>query len=252
MKVSDYVVLKVGSIIYLIVDIENDVVKLKGLNYRIYASANIQDVRLATPDEIKLEKEKCEKYALRITNLRKRDEGCLLGKVLHIDGDRLYLDKCMSLYEQLGVYAYGALINEENMAKEIDSYINQIRPEVIVVTGHDLYNGQGIKDLDNYSNTKNFIEAIKAIRKNPITINAVVIAGACQSNYEALIANGADFASSPKRINVHTFDPAVVAIKASTTSMLRVIQLKDALKYIENGKDAFGGIETMGKMRLIL
>ena len=60
MKVSDYVVLKVGSIIYLIVDIENDVVKLKGLNYRIYASANIQDVRLATPDEIKLEKEKCE------------------------------------------------------------------------------------------------------------------------------------------------------------------------------------------------
>ena len=124
----------------------------------------------------------------------------------------------MSLYEQLGIYAYGALINEENMAKEIDSYINQIRPEVIVVTGHDLYNGQGIKDLDNYSNTKNFIEAIKAIRKNPITINAVVIAGACQSNYEALIANGADFASSPKRINVHTFDPAVVAIKASTTS----------------------------------
>ena len=55
-----------------------------------------------------------------------------------------------------------------------------------------------------------------------------MIAGACQSNFEALIASGADIASSPKRINVHTFDPAVIAIKVATTSFLKTI---DYLKF---------------------
>ena len=79
-----------------------------------------------------------------------------------------------------------------------------------------------------------------------------MIAGACQSNYEALIASGADIASSPKRINVHTFDPAVFAIKVATTSFLKTIDYNEIYKKIENGRNAFGGVETLGKMKLML
>ena len=104
--------------------------------------------------------------------------------------------------------------------------------------------------MDNYTNSKHFIKAIREIRK--IDKNVIIISGACQSNFEAMIANGANFASSPKRINIHTFDPAIIAIKSATTSFMKIININDAYKYIENGKDAVGGIETLGKMRLLL
>ena len=82
--------------------------------------------------------------------------------------------------------------------------------------------------------------------------DVIIIAGACGSNFEALIANGANFASSPKRINIHTYDPAVIAIKCATTSCNKTINFESVLKYIENGRSAYGGIETKGKMKLLL
>ena len=45
----------------------------------------------------------------------------------------------------------------------------------------------------------------------------IVIAGACQSNYEELINSGANFASSPKRVNIHALDPAIIAISIAKT-----------------------------------
>mgnify|MGYP006325462759 CR=1 FL=1 len=79
-----------------------------------------------------------------------------------------------------------------------------------------------------------------------------IIAGACQSNYEDLIKAGANFASSPKRINIHTYDPAVIAIKCATTSCNQTIDFNNLLKFIENGRDAYGAIETKGKMKLLM
>ena len=122
--------------------------------------------------------------------------------------------------------------------------------DVIVITGHDLFNNGDVKEIENYTNSKYYIETVKEIRKRDKSV--VIIAGACQSNFEALIASGANFASSPARINIHTFDPAVIAIRVATTSFLRVVELDDILKYIENGKRAFNGVETLGKMRLLL
>ena len=75
--------------------------------------------------------------------------------------------------------------------------------------------------------------------------------GACQSNFEALIANGANFASSPKRINVHIYDPAIIAIKVSTTAYNKIVNFDSLSNVIENLNDAYGGIETMGKMRIL-
>ena len=46
-------------------------------------------------------------------------------------------------------------------------------------------------------------------------------AGACQSHFEALIRAGANFASSPSRINIHALDPVYVVGKISFTSFMR-------------------------------
>ena len=106
--------------------------------------------------------------------------------------------------------------------------------------------------LNNYENTNKYIKALRIIRQRFNSDSVIVIAGACCSHFEALIANGANFASSPKRIHIHTYDPAVIAIKCATTSCNQTIDFNNLIKYIENGKDAYGGIETKGKMKLLL
>ena len=93
--------------------------------------------------------------------------------------------------------------------KVIEKIILEITPDIIVFTGHDQYYGEDIKDLDNYENSKYFIKAIRNVRKHFSDI--VIIAGACSSHFEALIGSGANIASSPKRVNIHALDPAIVA-----------------------------------------
>lgn len=239
------------SIIYIVECFESDKVYIKGYSYRIYKMVSVNDIRKATEEEIEKEEELNKKYAFKIQNIRARQgRKYILGKVLHIDGDSSYLNKCLELYKKVGVYAFGVMIDEEKFSKEIVEYVKRINPDIIVLTGHDLFNHKNVKDLNNYVNSKYFADAIKEIRK--VDKSVVIIAGACQSNFEALIASGADFASSPKRINIHTFDPAVIAIKVATTSFLKVVNLEDVYKYIENGRSAFGGLETLGKMRLLI
>ena len=114
------------------------------------------------------------------------------------------------------------------------------------------FNKKDEKDLNNYENTSKYIKALRIIRQRFNNDSVVVIAGACCSHFEALIANGANFASSPKRIHIHTYDPAVIAIKCATTSCNQTVDFNNLIKYIENGKDAYGGIETKGKMKLLL
>ena len=208
-------------------------------------------LRKATDEEITKEEQKSHKYALKVQSLRSRQERTyIIGKVLHIDGDNMYLNKCLELYKETGVYAFGLKVDEEYMYKEVVKYVLEVNPDVVVLTGHDLFNNGDMKNLDNYTNSKYFSKAIKEIRK--VNKDVIIVAGACQSNFEALIASGADFASSPKRINIHTFDPVVIAIKAATTSFTKIIKLEDVYKYIENDRKAFGGLETFGKMRLMI
>ena len=83
-------------------------------------------------------------------------------------------------------------------------------------------------------------------------MDCVVVAGACQSNSEALLVSGANYASSPKRINVHTFDPAIIAVKVVSTSSERYVDKTSLEKKIENFKDAYMGIETKGKMKILI
>ncbi len=249
---EEYVVLKQEKfpIIYRIVKEEHHQVVLYGKNYRTIRIVSKEDIRKASMEEIEQEEKRNEQYYKNIIHRKERKEKSLLGTILHLDGDQEYLDRSMELYKEVGIHAYGVCVHEEKMAEEVSKILTQIIPDTIVITGHDSYNGKGKSDLANYTNTQNFIRAILSIRKKGY--DARIVAGACQSHFEALIANGASFASSPKRINVHTFDPAVIAIQISITSFTERVDMNKILRFIDGGRDAYGGVETLGKMKLIL
>ena len=241
-------------IIYIIEKIVNEKCYLKGLNYRIYKITDIKNIEIAT-EELKTKEEYiCNQYLRNLKrNAKIREKNIFLyGRILHIDGDKEYLENCLELYEELNVPAEGIYIKEKELESEIEKYLLEITPDIIVITGHDSYNGKNKADISNYENTVYFINAIRKIRKHFDSGSVSVIVGACASHFEALIGAGANFASSPKRINIHTYDPAVLAIKIATTSCNRVVDFENALKYIENKRDAFGGIETKGKMKMLM
>ena len=171
---------------------------------------------------------------------------------MHIDSDEKFLESCLNLYKEMKIHAWGAHIKEKDTPNALTKILNEITPDIIVLTGHDYFNGTDIKALSNYENSKYFIESLRIIRQKFNQDSIIVIAGACCSHFEALIAGGANFASSPKRIHIHTYDPAVIAVKCATTSCNNNVDFNQILKYIENGKDAVGGIETKGKMKLLL
>ena len=76
----------------------------------------------------------------------------------------------------------------------------------------------------------------------------IIMAGACQSNYEELIRAGANFASSPKRINIHALDPAIIASSIALSDRNKSIDLIHLIDRTKYGKDGIGGIITNGTM----
>lgn len=253
--IGDKVIIKndLPKIIYLIELLENEQAIITGYIYRIKKKISLSLLELASPLDIKKEE---EILITSRTNIIKRTERiknkAIFGTILHIDGDEKFLNNCIDLYREMNLHCWGVHLKEKDVKYHIESLLEQLTPDIIVITGHDFFNNNDIKDLNNYENSQEFIDALRIIRKHFSLDDVTVIVGACESHFEALIANGANFASSPKRINIHTYDPAVVAIKCATTSFNRVIDFQSTLKFIENGKDAFGGVETKGKMRLLL
>ena len=113
----------------------------------------------------------------------------------------------------------------------------------------DLIYYNDIYDLKNYKNSLNFVKAVKEARKfEKSHEKLLIIAGACQSNYEELIKAGADFASSPKRINIHALDPAIIATSLSLLEKNKEVNLIELLKKTKYGKDGMGGLIVNGLM----
>lgn len=239
--------------IFIIYKIDNEMYYIKGCYYRTYLKVNKEEIILADNEKIKNVYNRNETIKNNFIKQSKvRHQGkALFGRILHIDGDEEYLKSCLDLYKELQIPAEGIYIKEANLKEEIENYILQVTPDIVVITGHDAYNNMGIKSLENYENTTNFIEAIRIIRKHYNQDTTIIISGACSSHFEALIGAGANFASSPGRISIHTYDPEVIAIKVASTSCNKTIDFENVLKHIENKRDAYGGIETKGKMKLL-
>ena len=252
-KINDYVsrISYGNDIIFQIIDISEGMAILEGYEKRLIATASLSDLIMVSDEAITTQEKNSFNRIKSITKLY-RHKMHMTGKILHIDSDEKYLNKCLKLYEQLSLPAYGVYMSEDIIKDYVLDLIEKLNPDIIVITGHDSYNKKGIKDLNNYRNTNDYIEAVKIIRKHYSKDHIFVFAGACQSNFEAIMASGANFASSPKRVNIDAYDPAIVAIKAATTPLTNIIDLDEIKDLLESKKDGISGVETFGKMRLFL
>ncbi len=249
-KIGDIVTRKSynNDIVFKIIDIKEEIYILKGINVRLVADSKEEDLviyigELKINDELLIE---------RIDEKLDRDDFFYLpGKILHIDGDKEYLDRCLKLYKKFNVLAYGITMKEEEIKEHIKEHLENIKPDILVITGHDAYyKKKGNSDNVNaYKNSSNFIDAVIEARKYERAHDKlIIIAGACGSYYEGLIKNGANFASSPKRINIHALDPAIIALKISLTDINKNINIIDIIEKTKYGKDGIGGIITHGTM----
>ncbi|MDF2607842.1 MAG: yabG, partial [Bacillales bacterium] len=175
------------------------------------------------------------------------------GRILHLDGDPIYLKKCMDLYKKIGVPVQGYYCKESEFPEKIGSLLDHVKPDILVLTGHDAYTSSKgtVVDLKSYRNTKYFIEAVQIARnKVPQLDQLVIFAGACQSHFEAIIKAGANFASSPSRVNIHALDPVYVVSKISLTSFMDRINVWDVVRNTITGEKGIGGIESRGLLRI--
>ena len=240
--------------VFKIVSISNDVVILKGLNVRLMADANVSDLVHCDDceNDLILDDDKLTDRMISFSELDRDEYFYLPGKILHIDADDDYLKRCMNLYKRLNILSYGVVVNERDMPNQILEHLNETNPDILVITGHDAYYDKNDIDIlsnSNYKNSINFIKTVINARKYENDHEKlIIIAGACQSNYEELIRVGANFASSPKRINIHALDPAIIASSVSLSNKNKPIDLLEILQKTKYGTDGIGGIITNGTM----
>lgn len=174
------------------------------------------------------------------------------GRVLHLDGDEKYLNRCLEMYGKVGLGVKGVHCDEKEMYLLIPELIDTYRPDILVITGHDAYSkSKGKKaDLGAYRHSRYFVEAVREARKKvPHLDQLVIFAGACQSHFESLIYAGANFASSPQRVNIHALDPVYIVSKISFTPFMESVDVQNILRNTLTGQKGLGGIETKGVLR---
>ena len=233
--------------LFLVLSVKGNMVYLKGVNDRLYADSPVDDCTIVDKEVIE-DKFNVPKVD---TDMDRNDYFYLPPRVLQLDGDSDYLKRCMDYYKQNKVFAIGRKIDEETVSDDIISYLKDAKPDIVIITGHDAYMKKkgDKKDLRNYKNSLNFVKAVKNARKYESSHEKlIIIAGACQSNYEELIKAGSNFASSPKRVNIHALDPAIIACNVALTEKSKEINLIELLGKTKNGEMGMGGIICNGMM----
>lgn len=245
--IGDYVTRKSynNDIVFEVIEIEKSSAILKGVDIRLMADAPISDLtvfdrKMKTNDD----------FFPIIDNLDRSEFFYLPGKILHIDADKSYLERCLDYYKKNNVLAYGKCIKESEMFKEVNKYLRQYNPDILILTGHDAYLKKRDKLTNKlYKNSENFCKAVIEARKyEKSSDKLIIIAGACQSNYQELIKAGSTFASSPGRINIHALDPAIIATSLSLYDRNEEVNLIELLSKTKYGKEGIGGLRSKGTM----
>ena len=243
MKIGDYVVRKKYNkdIIFEIFDIIDDVYYLRGLELRLIADSDMNDLELS---ELQAHEEDSFSIA---------SHPILKGKVLHLDGDQRYLDMCEKKYKELRIQAYCYYIKESLMKDYVYDLLDKHKPQILVVTGHDALRKQKDKnDLTSYQHSYDYAKAIQEARKYEANKDSlIIIAGACQSYYEMLLATGANFASSPRRMNIHALDPVYVASLVANENVRNYCDIERIIGKTSHKHNGMGGIDTKGVARKI-
>ncbi len=253
-----------GDVYFRIVDIKQSrdaepVYVLKGLLYRLKADSRASDLLKHDSSEvtnhIKRGISECERNSTvrpvfhRVPLFRKYR--ARVSRILHLDSDSEYLDICLKHYAKFNLRAVGKLADESEQPYFIRNLLEANNPDLLVITGHDsMKKGTGdVNSLNNYSNSKYFVQSVHEARQyQPDFDKLCIFAGACQSNYEAIIDAGANFASSPGRVLINVLDPALVSEKVALTDHRILLTPRQIAKITVTGKDGIGGINTYGHL----
>ncbi|WP_315070858.1 sporulation peptidase YabG [uncultured Clostridium sp.] len=277
MDIGDIVVRKSYNkdVTFKIIDIKNksgsENIILKGINIRIIADASIDDLELAEEDSGSQDRilntrvnEAIKKAMILRSDVRDKAEKSpkikakneLMfgrpGKILHVDGDSEYMETCLKVYRQLSLDAVGRAIPEREQPEVIVDLVKEIKPDIVVLTGHDsvLKEPKDYLSLDNYRNSKYYLQSVRNLRNyNSSYDELVIFAGACQSCYERILDVGANFASSPNRVLIHCLDPVFVCEKIAYTRIDKVVSITDVIENTITGIRGVGGLQTRGKYR---
>lgn len=230
---------------------------LKGLLYRIEADSLEDDLVIRDMKQTKRELARTLKehsaqapsQSLPIPmRLFSRARGTA-GRILHIDSSEDYLEMCMKLYRQSGIKAYGRVISESEQPKYIRRLLESTKADILIATGHDgvKKNATNLNSIDSYRNSRYYIASVKEARLyEPSPDKLCVFSGACQSYYEAIMAAGANFASSPGRILIHALDPAKVGDRVALTDSRSYVTAEKLAQITKSGMEGIGGQRTRG------
>lgn len=277
MQIGDIVVRKSygKDITFKIIDVKEinnkENIILKGINIRIIADSTEEDLEIANEDSGSKDKilntrvNEAIKNAIRFRgDLRDKIEKSgkiknkqeLMfgrpGRILHVDGDSDYMETCLKVYKQLSLDAVGKTIPEKEQPEVIVDLVRDIKPDIVVLTGHDsvVKDPKDYLDLKNYRNSEYYLESVKNLRNyNSSYDELVIFAGACQSCYERILDVGANFASSPNRVLIHCLDPVFVCEKIAYTRIDKVVSITDVIENTITGIKGVGGLQTRGKYR---
>lgn len=265
-----------NDVIFKIEYMDDQIAVLRGIEFRLIADAPVNDLAAAEAtaenrtDTQVYEKSMVSVQLLEQSRKQQQEQNFrelaasaqdiesffeVPGKVLHLDGDSAYLQKSLNLYKQLNVPIDGHYVQEAHMADALAQLLPQVKPDIVVITGHDgmlkFSAEEPQRNLTGYKNSQHFVKAVKVARqfeKNRDTLT--IIAGACQSHFEALLHAGANFASSPARILIHCLDPVHIAAKVSYTSVKETVNMVDVISHTVSGLKGIGGIESRGSYRI--
>lgn len=280
MNIGDLVVRKSygRDVTFKIIDVKNTesgiIYTIKGINLRVVADSPEEDLEVvkeenSTEREIALNRKvnlSIKKILSTRDNLNhlyrytkvvadNNNKGLAFGRpgrILHIDGDPQYLEVCLKVYKQLSLDVVGKVIPEKEQPNQVVELIKLTKPDIVVLTGHDAVSKEvrDYTDLNNYRNSKYFVEAVSRIRDyEPAYDDLVIFAGACQSCYEAILDAGANYASSPNRVLIHCLDPVFICEKIAYANIEKVVSIQEALSTTITGTKGIGGLQTRGKYR---
>ena len=241
------------------INVNNEICILKGLTERIKADAPIEDLEII--DKKTIDKHMnylTERVAKRIkkvneSKILKRDSMAYTGIILHLDGDKKYSEKSAKYYKYIGLNAIVKNVPEYKQANIVKRLLEQYKPDILIITGHDamIRNGKNFNDIYNYRNSRYFMNTVAEARnwERQTGKELVIFAGACQSFFEAIMSCGANFASSPGRILIDFIDPLIVAEKVATTPSYKYITINEIAEELRDGQKGIGGSRSNTEKR---
>ena len=164
------------NILCTVKEINENIATLKGLETRVIIDEKINKISKVNEKKSRILKDIDEKYFHRIEKInyeiyntkdKRKREFIYTGKILHLDGDRRYSEKSLRYYRKVGLNAVVKNIYENRQPKIIERLLKLYNPDILVITGHDgmIKSGVDYNNINNYKNSKYFIDAVRKVRE---------------------------------------------------------------------------------------